>query len=237
MKRFCFAILLLFFLWLFSFPGESASAIWIGINSIHILPEHPNDLDSVTVYINGEISTPCDSIWYDHHEIQGSRIDLHLQFYDYQDFCPDVIAPFYLQIPIGTLPAGLCTLYVIVDSYSYFWGMIFEVTDHITNPTGITDSPQDLIDQFALFQNYPNPFNSSTIISDEIMKAGVVTLKIYNILGREVRSLVNSVQKPGNYRVLWDGKNKQGKEVGSGIYFYELKVGDYKETRKLVFIK
>jgi hypothetical protein len=91
--------------------------------------------------------------------------------------------------------------------------------------------------RFQLFQNYPNPFNSSTIITYEIMKAGDVTLKIYNILGREVRSLVNNLQKPGNYKITWDGKNNQGKGVTSGIYFYQLKAGDYKETRKLVLIK
>jgi flagellar hook assembly protein FlgD len=69
------------------------------------------------------------------------------------------------------------------------------------------------------------------------LRGGDVTLKIYDILGREVRSLVNTLQKPGNYSVIWDGKNNQGKEVGSGIYFYQLKVGDYKNTRKLVLIK
>jgi hypothetical protein len=104
--------------------------------------------------------------------------------------------------------------------------------------TSVQDTSGDQgIHSFQLFQNYPNPFNSSTIISYEIMKAGDVTLKIYNILGREVRSLVNSLQKPGNYKVIWNGKNNQGKEVGSGIYFYQLMAGDYKATRKLVLIK
>jgi len=84
----------------------------------------------------------------------------------------------------------------------------------------------------------------------EIEKGEKVTLKIYDILGREVRSLVNGLQRPGVYRVIWDGRNNQGKEVTSGIYFYQLtvrqahrpeqsrgKAGDYKETRKLVLIK
>jgi hypothetical protein len=90
---------------------------------------------------------------------------------------------------------------------------------------------------FNLLQNYPNPFNTSTIITYEIEKGENVTLKIYNILGREVRSLVNSRQSLGKYHIVWDGKNNQAKEVSSGIYFYQLRAGDYKETKKLVLIR
>jgi flagellar hook assembly protein FlgD len=77
-----------------------------------------------------------------------------------------------------------------------------------------------------------------------------VTLKIYDILGREVTELVNHSQKPGRYKVTWDGKNNQRKEVASGIYFYQLTVrpahrpeqsrgraGNFTETKKLVVIK
>jgi hypothetical protein len=90
---------------------------------------------------------------------------------------------------------------------------------------------------FDLFQNYPNPFNSSTIITYEIVKEGHVTMEIYDILGREVRELVSKSQKPDHYKVTWDGRNNQGKEVASGIYFYRLATGDYKETKRLVLIK
>lgn len=109
---------------------------------------------------------------------------------------------------------------------------------YLSSSNSAVDTEDDhKVFRFNLFQNYPNPFNSSTIITYEIMKTGDVTLKIYNILGKEVRSLVNTLQKPGNYRAIWDGRNNQGKEVGSGIYFYQLRAGDYKETRKLVLIK
>jgi hypothetical protein len=88
-----------------------------------------------------------------------------------------------------------------------------------------------------LFQNYPNPFNSSSIITYEIERGENVTLKIYDILGREVRELINTSQKPDYYKVIWDGRNNSGKEVSSGIYFYQLRAGNYKEARKLVLIK
>jgi hypothetical protein len=109
---------------------------------------------------------------------------------------------------------------------------------------------------FQLFQNYPNPFNAVTRIqyavgspkdpsdrqSPEPYGSGQshpihTTLKIYNILGKEVRELVNTRQSSGNYVIIWDGKNNSGKEVTSGIYFYQLRAGDYKQTKKLVLIK
>jgi hypothetical protein len=88
-----------------------------------------------------------------------------------------------------------------------------------------------------LFQNYPNPFNSSSIITYEIERGENVTLKIYDILGREVRELINTSQKPDYYKVIWDGRNNSGKEVSSGIYFYQLRAGNYKQTRKLILLK
>jgi hypothetical protein len=90
---------------------------------------------------------------------------------------------------------------------------------------------------FSLFQNFPNPFNSSTIITYEIVEEEDVCLKIYDILGREVRELANTSQNPGHYKVIWDGKNNQGKEVSSGIYFCLLRAGERKEGRKMLFIK
>jgi hypothetical protein len=94
---------------------------------------------------------------------------------------------------------------------------------------------------FELFQNYPNPFNAVTRIQYRVGSSQNhpihTTLKIYNILGEEVRELVNKSQNRGNYEVSWDGKNNSGKEVTSGIYLYQLEAGDYKEIRKLVLIK
>jgi hypothetical protein len=103
--------------------------------------------------------------------------------------------------------------------------------------SGVDTTQDHKIFHFNLFQNHPNPFNSSTIIDYEMMKEENVTLKIYDILGKEVRTLVNTLQKPGNYRVTWDGKNNQRKEVASGIYFYQLRAGNFTETKKLILIK
>lgn len=94
--------------------------------------------------------------------------------------------------------------------------------------------------KYFLSQNYPNPFNPTTTIKYTIAeKSGVrsqtselVTLKIYDILGREVTTLVNKQQRPGNYEVIWDAN-----EFPSGIYLYKISAGKYKRTKKLMLIK
>jgi hypothetical protein len=92
---------------------------------------------------------------------------------------------------------------------------------------------------FELYQNYPNPFNQNTVIHYSLDATHPIptSLKIYNILGKEVRALVNTRQSPGNYTVIWDGKDNFGKEVASGIYFYLLQAGERKEGRKMLLIK
>jgi hypothetical protein len=90
---------------------------------------------------------------------------------------------------------------------------------------------------FHLFQNYPNPFNTSTVINYELKEDCHVELSIYNLSGQKERILENLVRSKGLHSVIWDGKDNNGKEVASGIYFYQLIAGDYKDTRKLVLIK
>jgi hypothetical protein len=85
---------------------------------------------------------------------------------------------------------------------------------------------------FNLSQNYPNPFNPSTVISYRLPVTSFVTLKVYDILGREVATLVNEEKPSGEYEVEFDGS-----ALPSGIYFYQLKAGEYSETRKMILLK
>lgn len=92
----------------------------------------------------------------------------------------------------------------------------------------------------VLGQNYPNPFNPTTDISYQIpdgRSPNHSTLKIYNILGQEVRTLVDEFQEPGNYTVTWDGKDENGVDVASGFYFYRILVGDFTATKSMVLMK
>ncbi|MDP3025060.1 MAG: FlgD immunoglobulin-like domain containing protein [candidate division Zixibacteria bacterium] len=95
---------------------------------------------------------------------------------------------------------------------------------------------------FELSQNYPNPFNPTTRIQFRVgsLEFGDplnTTLKIYNILGQLVRTLVDEEKAPGKYEVIWDGKDVSGKEVSSGLYFYQLKTRDYIATKKMVLLR
>jgi hypothetical protein len=96
------------------------------------------------------------------------------------------------------------------------------------------------LQNFYLYQNYPNPFNTTTDIRYQIPESSSTThstLKVYNILGQEVRTLVNGEQESGQYIAIWDGHDENGVEVPSGVYFYQLRSGTSSYTRKMLLLK
>jgi hypothetical protein len=91
---------------------------------------------------------------------------------------------------------------------------------------------------FALHQNVPNPFNPMTRIRYDVAPGGgVVTLRIFDVSGRLVRTLVNSHHPPGEYSTTWNGKDVRGIDVATGVYFYRLAAPGFKETRKMVLVR
>jgi hypothetical protein len=86
--------------------------------------------------------------------------------------------------------------------------------------------------RFALHQNHPNPFNPSTTFTFDIPYSIFVILRVYDVLGREVTTLVNEVKQPGRYEVTWDGSG-----IASGVYFYRLQAGGFVTTKKLNLIR
>ncbi len=90
---------------------------------------------------------------------------------------------------------------------------------------------------FRLRHNYPNPFNPETRFNYTLPEAVPVRLVIYNVMGQEIRVLVDEVQKGGEHAVVWDGRDKNGRSVGSGVYLYELRAGQRVEQRKMQFLK
>ena len=100
------------------------------------------------------------------------------------------------------------------------------------NSTVLVEGKTILLVKHNLEQNYPNPFNPTTKISYSIPKQSYVTLKVIDVLGREVSVLVNKEQSTGNYEVEFDASH-----LTSGIYFYKIQAGDYVETKKMVLMK
>jgi hypothetical protein len=110
--------------------------------------------------------------------------------------------------------------------------------------TGVQEEEATRPVTFDLGQNYPNPFNPTTTISFSLKVQGSTfkgplrtTLTIYNIRGERVKTLVDENRLPGNYKVIWEGKNDAGKKVASGVYFYRLKVGDNSISKRMVLLR
>jgi hypothetical protein len=103
----------------------------------------------------------------------------------------------------------------------------------------ITDADNPSVpERFALGQNYPNPFNPVTTIPFEIAKRQQVTLRVYDVSGKLVRTLVDNVLSPDSYSVRWNGRNDLGADVISGVYFYRLDAGgDFSAVRKLILLR
>jgi len=149
----------------------------------------------------------------------------------------------------------------VVDADSNWWGDQTGPYHPSLNPGGLGDTVSSWVDfepwlskpsgvkkedsyklrvmGYELGQNWPNPFNSTTAISYQLSEVSPhrTTLKIYNVLGQEVRMLVDEEQAPGYYSVVWDGRDNLGKDVSSGIYFCRLKVSRFSQTRKMVLIR
>jgi hypothetical protein len=94
-----------------------------------------------------------------------------------------------------------------------------------------------IVKNYFLGQNYPNPFNPTTTIEYKIPQAAEVSLTIYNIQGKEIVTLVRQHQGQGSYVVTWNGRDRLGRTVTSGAYFYRLNAGKYSETRRMVLVK
>jgi len=110
----------------------------------------------------------------------------------------------------------------------------------------IGDNPKFYPSSFCLHQNHPNPFNPVTTIRYDLPEQSQVSLMIYDILGREIRTLINTTQNAGYKSVLWDGTDEFGRSVGTGIYLYQIKAqqpsrvgqaGDFSQTKKMLLLK
>ena len=100
------------------------------------------------------------------------------------------------------------------------------------NPTSIHENYKSNPNGFTFFQNYPNPFNPSTTIEFTLPKSEFVELKVFNILGKEVATLVSNKLNQGNHTYTFDGKN-----LASGIYYYQLVAGDFREVKKMILLR
>lgn len=110
--------------------------------------------------------------------------------------------------------------------------------DLVSGPTGVRENNPGMVPTgYDLAQNYPNPFNPSTDIQFSLPRNTAVHLSIYNMLGQEVKTLIDQPMDAGNYTVDWNGTDDEGQAVASGIYFYRLTAGDFTRSKKMALVK
>ena len=90
---------------------------------------------------------------------------------------------------------------------------------------------------FALHQNYPNPFNPTTQIRYDLPLDEYVTVIIYDVMGRKIKSLINTNQEAGYRSITWDATNDLGQPVSAGMYIYTIQAGEFRQTKKMVLLK
>ncbi|MFQ5823132.1 MAG: FlgD immunoglobulin-like domain containing protein [bacterium] len=119
-----------------------------------------------------------------------------------------------------------------------FWLDNICAEDTTVTSIGDNSTVDDYIPKnYGLSQNFPNPFNPETEIRFQLPKASHVVVRIFNTLGKEIRILTNTIYQAGSYAVRWDGKDKNGNKVSSGVYLYQLKADHFNQVKKMLFFK
>ena len=138
-----------------------------------------------------------------------------------------------LSVFSGLDPSGEWTL-SIYDAASGNTGTLeaWGIKLFFDSATDLETEESNYVGTYELSQNYPNPFNPSTTINWQMPKAGLVTLKIYDVLGREVITLVNEELSAGKHEVVFDATR-----FSSGVYLYQLKAGDSRQSKKMILMK
>ncbi len=132
----------------------------------------------------------------------------------------------------------------VTPGQQYFYrvrGFNSNINSSYSNEATVTitdvNSEEAIPTSFALFQNYPNPFNPSTTIKFAVSTHAHVVINIYDLNGQQIASIMNEEKEAGYYSVSWNGKNKNGSSVTSGIYFYTIQAGSFSEVRKMLLLK
>ena len=125
--------------------------------------------------------------------------------------------------------------YWVVAKYS--GNYLSDESNHVTVEYTTVDEGEEYPLKTELVNNYPNPFNPKTEITYSLKESGRISIEVYNAKGQKIKVLVNDIKEKGVYSAIWNGRNENGKEVPSGIYFYRMKKGRYTSTKKMILLK
>ncbi|MCB0312530.1 MAG: T9SS type A sorting domain-containing protein, partial [Calditrichaeota bacterium] len=138
---------------------------------------------------------------------------------------------------VGFAMVAGATLSEMMDAARAAQQMWVDLGNSIFVITGIEDGLTGIPTEFSLQQNYPNPFNPTTTIRYGLREDAKVSVKIYNVLGQVVKTLVNNRQTAGFKTAVWDGTNDFGAKVSSGIYIYRIEANDFVDSKKMILLK
>ncbi len=213
-------------------PAESYEGVLIKIVNVKVLDDNANGESGPDEGTGGNRN--FGEIYVADTSNVQMRVELQDGTHDYHNFWDAYLENTGIRIQTGnTFESISGILFYSFGNYKLVPRMN---EDFVGQVTGVNNS-EIIPEKFELSQNYPNPFNPSTIIKYSIPNvasnfSSSITLKVFDILGREVATLVNKKQKPGNYEVNFDAS-----ELTSGIYFYSIKAGNFYQTKKMLLIK
>ena len=227
----------------------------IDYNNFYIAPEllaaHPDTVNNVPLFDSTTTALM------EQNSTGANNIEEALEFTSWPSLPTDVITSYYdISVPVeektdmddgdgGPRPGQGVPVQLPFDfSYptsaaSYTAGSEGQPLGDLNWFSGATDvdDVETLPVSFELYNNYPNPFNPTTAIKYSLPEQANVQLTIYNSLGQEVATLINTTQNAGTYTFTWNGKNSAGAQVSSGVYLYRLKAGNFVATRKMIMLK
>ncbi len=216
-------------------PGDSVRVtVWIKASGL--LPDsaaaHP------TTWAVG-ITPQWDKVFGNNDGYNGTGSDYQFVFpsvtsFDWTQYTLDLIVPATVS---GAAPVALETR---LHVYSTFVGTVYFDdlnVEKISSTTAVKGVSGNTPHVFDLSNNYPNPFNPSTKMNYSIPRDGMVSLVVYNVLGQQVRTLVNAPMTAGQYSITWDGRNNAGSVLSSGVYFYRLQSGAMAIVKKMLLLK
>ncbi len=205
------------------YPGSESEALVTGMDAEFYLNELPfGHMEDIVDPVDWS-ATPLMDAWVPSWGVWYSDWECYTVWYE-SDYIPGakrIIVPF----PLAAMNDANRDAF-LTNAVALFGG-----------GNAIAPVTETLPKAFALKQNFPNPFNPVTSIAFELPAAKDVHLTVYNMLGQNIRTLVNDHREAGRYSVLWDGRDDSGRMVGSGVYFYQIQAGTFTQTAKMVLLK
>ena len=219
------------------------SNIDASIDSVKVSPSSPTTEDEVSIQVSGSFSDSCWTVTGESFDRHGTIVDILVRVVDswthQSDLCGDAPVQYDSVYSLDHLDEGEYTVMVVEDHNSQREKpdtsiIQFRVdTPTAADPGDIGSIPH----RFALQQNQPNPFNAATAIAFSLEQTGYVSLVIYDLLGRKVRTIVDEDLSSSSHTATWDGKDDYGANVTTGVYFYRLTAGNQVSSRKMLLLK